>query len=108
MLNIYKNKSNHQYRTAAVIREDRTQYYFKYRKITNEDIQKVQYLQGLRTQAQEFIIATTDQFDFQILSLSINIENTKYKILDSYTEDQINTTGLFRQGQRTTYLRIGN
>jgi hypothetical protein len=107
MINVYKSKSNYQYRTAYVIRPDRTQYEFNYRRVTNEDIQKIQYIEGLRTQAEEFVIATTDQFDFEILSLTINIDNKRYKILDSYLENTPTSNGLFRQGSLTTYLRIG-
>jgi len=107
MLNIFKSKSNHQYRTAYVIRTDRTQYPFKYRRMTNEDITKIQYIEGLRTQAEEFVIATTDQFDFSILSLSVNIDEVRYKILDSYLENTPTSNGMFRQGPTTTYLRVG-
>jgi len=107
MLNVFKNKTNHQYRTASIIREDRTQYYFKYRRITNEDVEKIQYVTGMRTAAEEFVIATTDQFEFSILSLAVNIENQRYKILDSFRENQVNSHGLFRQGPLTTYLRVG-
>jgi hypothetical protein len=107
MLNIFKSKSNHQYRTAFVIKPDRSQHAFKFRRATNEDITKIQYIDGLRTQAEEFVIATTDQFDFSILSLSVNIDDTRYKILDSYKENTPTSNGMFRQGQVTTYLRVG-
>jgi hypothetical protein len=107
VLNVFKNKTNYQYRTGSIIREDRSQYYFKYRRITNEDIQKIQYVTGLRTATEEFIISTTYEFPFSILSLAVNIENQRYKILDSYIENNVNTDGIFRQGPRTTYLRIG-
>jgi len=107
LLNVYKNKTNHEYRTASIIREDRSQYYFKYKRVTNEDVQKIQYLQGLRTSSEEFIISTTHQFNFSILSLAINIDGERYKILDSYRENQVNSHGMFRQGSLTTYLRIG-
>jgi hypothetical protein len=108
MINVYKNKSLHNYRTASVLREDRTQYSFKYRRMTNEDVSKVQLITGLRTEAEQFIIATTNQFDFSILNLPVIIDNVRYTILDSYREDQVNTSGLFRQAQLTTYLRVGN
>jgi hypothetical protein len=107
MLNVYKQKSNHQYRKAFIIREDRTQYPFRYRQISNNDLQKLYLIDGLRTQTSEFIIATTDQFEFEILKLSVNIDNKRYKILDAYTENNVNTDGLFRRGNVTTYLRIG-
>jgi hypothetical protein len=107
MLNIFKSKSNHQYRTAYIIRPDRTQYAFRYKRATNEDITKIQYIDGLRTQAEEFVISTTDQFDFSILSLAVNIDDVRYKILDSYKENTVSSNGLFRQGHTTTYLRIG-
>ena len=108
MLNIFKNKSNHQYKVASIIKEDRTQHDFKYRRITAEDLQKVQYLQGLRTQTEEFIIATSDMFDFSILSLAVNLGEIRYKILDAYKEDNVNSTGLFRKDfQTTTYIRLG-
>jgi hypothetical protein len=91
------------------MRADRTQYSFKYKRITAEDIQKIQYLQGLRTQTEEFVIATTDQFDFDILSLPVIIDDIRYKILDSYREDNVNSNGLFRRDHEvTTYLRIGH
>jgi hypothetical protein len=107
MINIYKSVSNKQYRTAYVIREDRTQYAFKYRLIDAQDYAKIQYIQGLRTQTEEFIIATTDQFDFSILSLSINIDDTRYKILASYKEMTPSSNGLFRQGEQVTYISVG-
>jgi hypothetical protein len=107
MLNIFKSKSNHQYRTAYIIRPDRTQFAFKYRRMTNEDVTKIQYIEGLRTQAEELVIATTDQFDFDILSLTVSIDDIRYKILDSYRENTNSSNGLFRQGQITTYLRVG-
>jgi hypothetical protein len=107
MLNVYKQKSNHQYRTAFVIREDRTQYGFKFRYLSNNDLQKLYVVDGLRTQSSEFIIATTNQFPFSILNLSINIEDVRYKILDAYTENNLNSDGMFRKGQVTTYLRVG-
>lgn len=107
MLNMFKSVSNKQYRTAYVIREDRTQYAFKYRMANAEDLQKIQYVQGMRTQSEEFVIATTDQFDFSILSLSINIDNVKYKILNSYKELTPITNGLFRKGETVTYITVG-
>jgi hypothetical protein len=108
MLNIFKAKSNHQYRTAFVIKPDRSQHAFKYRKATNEDLTKIQYIDGLRTQTEEFVIATTDQFDFSILSLSINIDDIRYKILDAYKENTNSSNGMFREGPITTYLRVGH
>jgi hypothetical protein len=107
MLNVYKQKSNHQYRKGFVIREDRTQYAFRYRYISNNDLQKLYLIDGLRTQSSEFIIATTDQFDFEILKLSVNIDDKRYKILDAYTENTLNSDGMFRRGAVTTYLRVG-
>lgn len=108
MINIFKNKTNNQYKTATLIREDRSQYSFKYKKITQRDIEKLNIFPGMRTQFEEFIIATTDQFDFTILNLSVNIEGYRYKILDSYTEDNMHGEGQFRKADLiTTYLRIG-
>lgn len=108
MINIYKNKNNYQYKTASVIREDRTEYKFRYKKVTQEDISKVQYLSGLRTSVEEFIISTTHSFPFDILQLSVNIGGFRYKILDSYREDNMHGEGMFRKDHLvTTYLRIG-
>jgi hypothetical protein len=107
VLNVYKNKSNHQYRKGFVIREDRTQYPFRYRYISNNDKQKLYLIDGMRTETSEFIISTTDQFPFSILKLSVNIDDVRYKILDAYTENDVNSDGMFRRGPVTTYLRIG-
>jgi hypothetical protein len=162
MLNIYKNRSNNQYKTASILKDSitvkitdteeekaytfdsikkaadylavsesditlaekndtlindiysvniergRTQVYFKYRKITQEDISKVQYLSGLRTSSEEFVISTTTQFEFDVLEHQVNIDNIKYKILDVYREDNLHGEGMFRKEHiKTLYLRIG-
>lgn len=108
MINMFKNKSNHQYKTATIIKENRTQHSFKYRKTSNVEIQKIQYFQGLRTSSEEFIIATSNEFDFSILSLQVNIDDIRYKILDAYKEDNVNSNGLFRNKfQVTTYITVG-
>ena len=41
MLNMFKQKSNHNYKTATIMKPDRTQYAFKYKRVTAEDIQKI-------------------------------------------------------------------
>ena len=100
MINMFKNKSNHQYKTATIIKEDRTQHSFKYRKTSNVEIQKI-----LRS-SEEFIIATSNEFDFSILQ--VNIDDIRYKILDAYKEDNVNSNGLFRNKfQVTTYITCG-
>jgi len=108
MLNVFKNKSNHQYKTASVIMPDRSQTFFKYRRITNEDVQDIQILKGLKFSAEEFIIATTYEFEFDLNPLHVNIDGTRYKIFDHYKENALNSQGMFRkEGQTLTYIRIG-
>jgi len=108
MLNVFSQASNHQYKTAYIIRLDRSQLAFKYRRITNKDIQDIQILKGLKFSAEEFVIATTDQFEFDINPLHVNIDDVRYKIFDHYKEDINNSQGMFRKnGQLLTYIRIG-
>jgi hypothetical protein len=108
MLNVFKNKSNHQYKSASVIKLDRTQVPFKYRRVTNEDIQDIQILKGLKFSSEEFVIATTDQFEFDLNPLYVNINDTRYKIFNYYKEDINNSQGMFRKnGQLLTYIVIG-
>jgi hypothetical protein len=108
LLNVFKSGSNHQYKTANIIKLDRTQIPFKYRRITNEDVQDINILKGLKFSAEEFVIATLDQFEFDLNPLYVNIDDVRYKIFDHYKEDINNTQGMFRKnGQLLTYIRIG-
>ena len=76
--------------------------------MSDTEIEKVQYLQGLRTQTEEFMISTTDIFDFSILSLPININGVRYKILDARKGDLVTSSGLYRKdSQEITYMLIG-
>lgn len=108
MINFIKNKTNNQYRTATIIREDRTQYKFRYRKVEPTLESKNEFVTGLRNQNEEFLIATTDQFNFPILSLQLNIDNVRYKILDTFKENAVNSNGLFRDNfEVVTFIRVG-
>jgi hypothetical protein len=108
VLNVYKNKSNNQYKTAHIIRPDRSQIYFRYRRMTNADIQDIQILKGLKFSSEEFVISTTFTFNFDLNPLHVNIDGIRYKIFDHYKEDALNTQGMFRrEGQTITYIRLG-
>ena len=108
MLNIIKNDTDKSYRIGYVLRADRTQYAFRYERVTAEDVQKIQYFQGLRTTTEEFIISTTKKFKFDILELSVILKGVRYRILDSYKEDSHASGGMFTSNYEvTTYMRVG-
>ena len=73
------------YKSGKLIRED-TEMWFKYKKITHDNLERITPLRDLVMQSNQIVIETTSKIPFNVQD-TIVLYQTKYSITSMYYED---------------------
>ena len=85
MIIAHPRNSIRAYKSGKLIRED-TEMWFKYKKITHDNLERITPLRDLVMQSNQIVIETTSKIPFNVQD-TIVLYQTKYSITSMYYED---------------------
>lgn len=85
MIIAHPRSSIRAYKSGKLIRED-TEMWFKYKKITHDNLERITPLRDLVMQSNQIVIETTSKIPFNVQD-TIVLYQTKYSISSIYYED---------------------
>ena len=107
MLNVYKNTTLYAFKTAFIFNQTtKEKRPFKYRLMTDKEVDELQFMRGLDSGRTTMTIATNDTVNIDTKSRLI-IDGFFYSVITTTEKTTDNYNGMFRRvKERTLYMAV--